>query len=106
MQITASPLLPIDGFRYETPFGYFAASFVKAPVETFNPADVQVIEIEFTPESCDACPIRRLILHVSQKDLMSDLPAVMRLITGWVLIEPSGECYYDFECHYPEGPVI
>ena len=96
----SSQLLPIDGLGYQTRFGYFTASVVKPPQESRNLADLQRVEIEFSPETRDSCPVRRLALHVSTVDLIEDLPGVMRFITDWVLSDPGDGKFFEFEYHY------
>ena len=110
MTIASSQLLPLDGFRYQTRFGYFVAAVVKPPHETLNPSDLQVVKIELKPESCDACPVRHLSLLVSNEDLANDLPGVMRLIHEWAISPHCDKSFFDFECYYvkamsPELPV-
>lgn len=98
---TASyPLLPIDGFTFETRCGIFTASVVTPPSETLNPNDSQKVEIEVCLARHDVRLTRRLTLHVSPKDLMGDLPGVMRLINGWVFLDPGAENYFASEMDY------
>ena len=106
MVVTSSRLLPIDGFRYETWFGFYVASVVRPPHETLYPTDLQRVEIEFTSETCDTCPVRRLSLYLTNDDLVNDLAAVIRLITNWVLQEPNVENYFEYECHFRGELVV
>lgn len=102
MQIATQQLLPIDGFTYETAHGCFRARVVEAPAQISNPDAVHKIAVEFVAETDDLRVTRRLVLHLSQRDMERERGGVYRQISEWIYSSPASEQYFAFECRYGE----